>query len=209
MCQEVKRVVRDAAIVVALGAGIALGTNLLRPTGGIALIASEPYETLVPCPEFEGSAEPISPAEARAGGKGVFLVDARSAEAFGAWHLPGARSIPFDYLEPISPAEVRQVLSSGARSVVVYGDGEDPDSGEQLARELGGKGLKNVRFVTGGAPALRGRTGGGRTGADRTGADRTGADRTGADRTGADQAGGGQAGGGQAGGVEEDGTSSP
>ncbi len=38
--------------------------------------------------------------------------------------------------------------------MVVYGDGGDPDSGEQLARELAGKGIRNVGFVRGGAPAI-------------------------------------------------------
>jgi hypothetical protein len=37
---------------------------------------------------------------------------------------------------------------------VVFGDGGNPDSGEQLAREIAGKGIRNVRFVEGGAPLL-------------------------------------------------------
>jgi hypothetical protein len=46
--------------------------------------------------------------------------------------------------------------------VVVVGDGEDPDSGRELARELAGKGLKNMAYVTGGAPALKAALTGGR-----------------------------------------------
>ena len=38
--------------------------------------------------------------------------------------------------------------------MVVYGDGGDPDSGEQWAALLSGAGIKNVVFVKGGAPAL-------------------------------------------------------
>jgi hypothetical protein len=42
--------------------------------------------------------------------------------------------------------------------VVVFGDGGDPDSGEQLARELAGAGIRNVVFVAGGAPRLQAAT---------------------------------------------------
>jgi hypothetical protein len=49
---------------------------------------------------------------------------------------------------------VHAIAASGASQVVVFGDGKDPDSGEQLARELAGRGIRNVRFVQGGAPAL-------------------------------------------------------
>jgi hypothetical protein len=72
---------------------------------------------------------------------GVIPVDAREARAYAAWHRSGAPSMPFDYLEPTSPEVIRKVLSTRARQVIVYGDGGDPDSGEQLAQELSGKGL--------------------------------------------------------------------
>jgi len=149
-------VLRDAALVVLLGAGIALASNALRPSRRIALVASQPYEVLVPCPEHKGTASPLSPAEARALGPGDVLVDARSAEEHRAWHPPGALWVPFDYLEPVSREGLGRVLSRRPRRVIVLGDGDNPDSGEQLARQLAGKGIKNVFFVAGGAPALRG-----------------------------------------------------
>jgi len=88
----------------------------------------------------------------------VALVDAREAEAFARWHLPGALSIPFDYLEPPSAEAIKRVLATRARRVVVYGDGANPDSGEQLARALAGRGIRNLAFVKGGAPALQRRS---------------------------------------------------
>ena len=39
--------------------------------------------------------------------------------------------------------------------MVVYGDGLEPDSGEELAKEIAGKGIRNVSFVQGGVKALR------------------------------------------------------
>jgi rhodanese-related sulfurtransferase len=90
----------------------------------------------------------------------TFLVDARRKQEHQAWRLRDAVNIPYDYLEPI-PDEalkglIRGIQKSGARRLVVYGDGKDPDSGEQAGKEISGKGVKNVFFVKGGAPALKG-----------------------------------------------------
>jgi hypothetical protein len=67
--------------------------------------------------------------------------------------------VPFDYLDPTPEKTIqdlaRRIASSGAKRVVVYGDGDEPDTGEQLGKEISGKGIKNVFFVKGGAPALR------------------------------------------------------
>jgi rhodanese-related sulfurtransferase len=87
------------------------------------------------------------------------VVDARSGAEFEAWHHPRARSIPFDYLEPVSKAHLDALLAARASAIVVYGDGADPDSGQELAKELAGLGLRNVFFVQGGAPALGGAEG--------------------------------------------------
>jgi rhodanese-related sulfurtransferase len=157
-------VLRDAAIVVVLSAVVALGANSLRSSGGIPLVAERPYEILVPCPEVKGKAEAVAPADLRPGEKGLLLVDARESEAFAKWHCPGARSVPFDYLELVSDDHVKAIASSGARRIVVYGDGDNPDSGEQLAQQLSGKGIRNVVFVKGGAPALRQHLDGSRSG---------------------------------------------
>lgn len=147
-------VIRDAVLATILSAGIALAYNALRAEGSIPLVADKPYQILVPCPEHRGKpATSLAPAKVRPGEEGVALVDAREREAFDRWHLKGALSIPFDYLEP-NPEE-QKVLQTLARKVVVYGDGDDPDSGEQLANAIAGKGVRNVFFVKGGAPALK------------------------------------------------------
>ncbi len=155
-------VLRDAALVVLLAGGLAIASNALRGASRLPLVATRPYDVLVPCPDFKGEATAVEAAQVSAGERGLLLVDAREQPAFAAWHAPGATSIPFDYLAPTSPEVVRKVLSSAARRVIVYGDGADPDSGEQLARELGDRGVRNVTFVRGGAPALRRRLEGGR-----------------------------------------------
>lgn len=148
-------IIRDAALVTVIAGGLALLSNGLRSSASIPLVAKKEYAILVPCPEYEGKADPLEPRQALARSQGVVLVDARDAEAFARWHMPGALSIPFDYLEPTSKANVQRVLSTRARQVIVYGDGENPDCGQELAKELGGKGLRNVKFVKGGAPALQ------------------------------------------------------
>ena len=146
-------VVRDAVITLLVSVAIGLGVNLVRPHG-IPFVQKSQYQILVPCPDGSGDAPAIAadaPAirEAR-----TLLVDARPPAEHARVHVVGAINVPFDYLAPAAPAEVQRIASSGAARVVVFGDGSDPDSGEQLARELAGAGIRNVFFVAGGAPAL-------------------------------------------------------
>ncbi|MBI5542587.1 MAG: rhodanese-like domain-containing protein, partial [Deltaproteobacteria bacterium] len=115
------------------------------------------YAIHVPCPELSGHAEPLAATDPGLGEEGALVLDARSAAEFAAWHLPRARSLPYDYLEPVAPRELGAVVSSGASRVVVYGDGADPDSGQELAKEIAARGVRNVFYVEGGAPALRAR----------------------------------------------------
>ncbi|HOX42567.1 MAG TPA: rhodanese-like domain-containing protein [Myxococcota bacterium] len=145
---------RDACLVAALASGLGLAVNALRP-GGLPLLAEKEYEILVPCSEVQGEADALEPDHPALREARTLLLDARSAEEFQAWHAPGATHLPYDYLEPVSPGALKRVLQSGAARVVVIGDGADPDSGEQLARELAGKGIRHVGYVRGGAAALR------------------------------------------------------
>ena len=151
-----KTVARDAALVVAFSTAVALITNGLHPTTRIPLVAEREYQVLVPCPEHEGKAAAvITPEQVRPGEAGTMLVDAREEEDFKAWHPPGAVNVTYDFLEPTPKELIKKVLEARAKRVVVYGDGDDPDSGEQLANELSGKGIRNVSYVKGGAPALK------------------------------------------------------
>jgi Rhodanese-like domain len=145
--------VRDALLVLVACAAVGAATNALRP-GGIAFVQRSEYEILVPCPEGSGDAHAIQADDPTVWDPRTLLVDARSAVEHQRWHPTGAIAVPFDYLEPTSSEQVRRIASSGASRVVVLGDGNNPDSGEQLAREIAGKGIRNVRFVEGGAPLL-------------------------------------------------------
>lgn len=144
---------RDAALVAAGCTALAISTNALR-ADGLPLVQKEAYKILVPCPETSGEAIAVSPETPLLGDPRVLIVDARARPAFAAWHVTRAVSIPFDYLTPTPADLIHRTASSGARKVLVYGDGGDPDSGEQLARELSAKGIKNVHYVQGGASAL-------------------------------------------------------
>jgi hypothetical protein len=162
MCAERHRsgalqTAREAAVVAAAAALVALAFNAVRPDG-LPLVAVVAYETLVPCPEPGGEVTAAEPDEALAPEVRTVTIDARSAPEFGVWRLPGAVNVPYDCLDP-TPEEslrtlARTVAATGARRVLVYGDGGRPDSGEHLARELSGRGIKNVSYVRGGAPAL-------------------------------------------------------
>jgi len=156
---------RDALIITAVCAPVAVAVNAWLHPEGIPFIAKQEYETLVPCPEPGGAVIPLLSSDGRIRNPETFVVDAREAGDFRAWHLDRAMNVTYDYLDP-TPEEVirelaRNIARSRAQLVVVYGDGDDPDTGEQLGREISGKGIKNVFFVKGGAPALNERAGGG------------------------------------------------
>ncbi len=148
-----RTVIRDAAVSAAICSLVGLVFNAVRPAG-IPLVADAEYERFVPCPEPLGEVEWIEPSDPRVMDPRALRIDARSAQDFHGWHLPDAQNIPFDYLDGVADATVRRVASLGAVRVVVYRDGEDPNSGREMARELAGRGVRNVFFVVGGAPAL-------------------------------------------------------
>ncbi len=152
----IARVVVEAGLVAVLASVVALVFNGVR-SDRLALVADRPYELFVPCPEPLGKVDELRPMDAwQAFERGkTLLIDAGSEKDFQGWHPEGAWNIPFDYIIPVSDGDIRKVASSGASSVIVYGDGGEPDSGRELARELSGRGINNVSYVAGGAQALK------------------------------------------------------
>jgi len=148
-----RTVVRDALVVLAACAVVGSAWNLARPQG-IPFVQKTEYQILVPCPEGGGEAPGLAANDLVIREPRTLLVDARPAAEHARWHPANARHLAFDYLEPAPKDEVAKIASSGAARVVVFGDGGDPDSGEQLARELSGSGIRNIFFVRGGAKAL-------------------------------------------------------
>lgn len=150
---------RDAVFLTLAASALGLLVNLVHPQR-IPYLAEKEYQILVPCPVPGGEVAACQPGDARLRAADSLLVDARSEQQYAAWHLEGAVNIPFDYLEPVPPRLLdelgRRLNSRRAKRLIVYGDGKNPDSGEQLGRELSGKGFRNVIFVKGGAPALHG-----------------------------------------------------
>jgi hypothetical protein len=147
-------VIRDTLVAILACAAVGAAFNLLRPHG-IPFVQKTDYQILVPCPEGSGDAPAVAAEEPSIWAPRMLLVDARSADEHRRWHPEGALHLAFDYLAAAPKADVRRIAASGAARVVVFGDGGDPDTGEQLARELAGAGIRNVVFVAGGAQALR------------------------------------------------------
>ena len=158
--QSLRSTLVDAALVVLTGIVVALVVNFIR-ADGLPLVAHTPYLTLVPCPEPGGPVEALDGGSPEVASPRSFLVDARSDIQFDQQHLPGAVNVHYDWLDPLPETALaglaRSIAASGSTRVVVYGDGGRPDSGEYLAKEISGRGIKNVHFIRGGAPAALGR----------------------------------------------------
>jgi rhodanese-related sulfurtransferase len=150
-------VARDSLAIVVFCSVVALAVNMARARP-IPLVARQPYRILVPCPVAAGHADEIAPTDSVLRAHETLLIDARSSSEYQTWHIEKALTMPYDFLDRIPDSRVRTVVESGASRVVVYGDGGDPDSGRELARELASRGIRNVGYVKGGAPALQGNT---------------------------------------------------
>lgn len=156
---------RDAVILSIISAVVAIVINSFFYSEGIPFIAKNAYEILVPCPVSGGKVIPIAADDPKLKAKETYIVDARTEDIYKKWHLHRALNVTYDYLDP-TPKDVvqkvaKEIAKSRAQIVVVYGDGEDPDTGEQLGKELSSSGIKNVFFVKGGAQTLMKIEGGG------------------------------------------------
>jgi hypothetical protein len=158
--QVVVSVIRDAAIAAAAATVVGLVVNLFHPEK-IPYIADEVYEILVPCPVPGGEVTPVEATDAMIEAPDTFIVDARPKDAFSKWRFKTATNLTYDYLDPTPTSSIkalaRDIAGSRAHRVLVYGDGDTPDTGEQLGKEISGHGIKNVYFLKGGAPALQSR----------------------------------------------------
>lgn len=152
------KIIRDAGLVVLASSAVGLLSNVVR-SERLPWIQTAEYDILVPCPEPVGDATEMSADEPLLTDATSLVIDARTEAEFKAWHVPGALNVEFDWLGPPLDAEVQTVARNAAKSraqrVVVYGDGDDPDSGQEWARLLSGARIKNVFYVKGGAPAVR------------------------------------------------------
>ena len=153
------RAVRDATIVVLAAAAIGVVSNLVRHKEKLSWIQATPYDLLVPCAEPVGQAQIIQASSPLVLDRTSLVIDARATSDYAEWHIEHAINVPFDWLGPPVQDDVTRVTQtitrSNAKRVIVYGDGDNPDSGREWARLLSGGGIRNVSFIDGGAPAFR------------------------------------------------------
>jgi rhodanese-related sulfurtransferase len=136
-----KSVLREAALLIIVAAGLALGVNAWHP-GGLSLFTA-------PAAAGDTSADPlqISLAEAarrHADGSAVF-VDARSPADYAAGHIRGAASGPdqeFDrWIEGFIAATEPETV------IVVYCDGAQCVLSKSLTEKLADLGYANARYL--------------------------------------------------------------
>ena len=136
------KVMRDATIVVVAAAAIGVVSNLVRHKEKLSWIQATPYDLLVPCAEPVGQAQIIQASSPLVLDRTSLIIDARSTSDYAQWHIGRAINVPFDWLGPPVQDDVTRVTQmitrSNAKRVIVYGDGDNPDSGGEWARLLSG-----------------------------------------------------------------------
>ena len=140
-------------LIILISSAAGLVINSIRPDG-LPLIAENDYETLVPCPEPIKDVPPIGPAILRAPDKKLLIIDARPESIYHLSHFLKAENLVFDYLEPVPDSIIKELIARKAEKIIVYGDGKRPDPGHELARELAGRGIRNVYYIDGGFAAI-------------------------------------------------------
>jgi rhodanese-related sulfurtransferase len=88
-------------------------------------------------------------------GEAVHLVDVRDPAAFARGHVPGARSVPLDLMDPLHLADALRHERAG-REEPLYLICDDGARAEEAARRLRGQGLRNLRLIDGGTRSWEG-----------------------------------------------------
>ena len=146
-----KKLILEAICLVAVGALLGIVTNVCR-SDGIPLVASIPYEILVPCPMDRVAVNEIEPAKIP---KDAVFLDASDPDVFKQHHVPGAIPMPYDDLTDPTEAEVASIRALKTSAVVVYGPIEgDFNVGKQQATDLAAQGLPRIYYVKDGLKAL-------------------------------------------------------
>lgn len=111
-----------SALIAAAASIVALGFNAVR-ADPLDWVADSEYEIYDECPEGEEEATAIGLDELLENPGYFFLVDSRMPGEYGAAHVEGALSVPYDPLFPIEEGEIAAVKeAAGDRTVVVIGD---------------------------------------------------------------------------------------
>lgn len=157
----IRKSLLEAAIITFAVSIAALLINFFHPNR-IPFIASEEYETMVPCPVQEGHVTAIDAAKIQSAEKGALFIDAREESDYQHWHFPGALRLTYDFLDPIPEADLqnmaKRIAAERATRLIVYGDGANPDTGKLLGIDISASGINNVFYVKGGAVALKNAT---------------------------------------------------
>ncbi len=146
----------EAVVIAVIASSVAIIVIFFHPEP-IPLIARQKYLTIVPCPVSGGSVKPAAVEDLKK--HKVYIIDARYKDEFVNWHYKNAKLMTYDYLDPIPEKKLKKlaqdIAETGSKSVIVYGDGDNPDTGELLAKDISGQGIKHVYYLKGGIGSLK------------------------------------------------------
>ncbi len=146
-----KKILQHAAVILALGAILGLGTNLALVR---RFLKGEFRETFLSADRYPGIRMITLPeaGDLLVGRQALFL-DARAAGLFGDGHIPEARSVPYEDLRAAIPEEILALDRS--RTIVIYCEGGDCQSSLAAAKLLHERGFRDLRIIEGGWEAWK------------------------------------------------------
>lgn len=154
MTAETRRILLEAAVIVALGVVLGLSVNYRLIRSAFEGENAAPTGTLRSTSATTPLPAPVDLATLRAAmGRGILLVDARSRELFRRGHLPGARSFPLEQAKQWMD-RFRKAFPPGT-SLIVYCEGDGCPDAFHLAARLLKQGYRRVRVFEGGFSAWR------------------------------------------------------
>lgn len=134
-------------LVAGASAIVAMTVNRYR-ADGLPHVMPFPPEYQCPALAGPGKAVELKTALEVYGRADIVFIDARERPSFEKGRIAGARSIPYSFLEPIPPAEIKNLRPF--ETVIVYCNTPDAERSKAMAGELVAAGVEGATYLEGG-----------------------------------------------------------
>jgi rhodanese-related sulfurtransferase len=141
------RALRQSILILIVASAAGLLVNAMRPSA-LPVVADWSWEARFKSANGEGMVITLEEARKLCASQQAVFVDARSPEAYRDGHIICARNLPIEDVDKYMDKVLAGV--SLEETIIVYCDGEDCSSSEDLAQELYFRGYDNAKVLVNG-----------------------------------------------------------